>query len=825
MARKKNAPRTSAENDMGMDDAAAGLNGGASTSGSKSAGKKAPAKRAPRKSAGKSGQMSLTEEEARERKDAPPAPEKVPPAGVKGRGSSRRSAVPSRSVEKPVGTEGTSTGAAEYLPSGRSPDQHGAEPNEARKPSKQTDRVDPEHETPHPQPKSGGASTVTTGPVPPPVIPGETEERSTSPSIQRSDRGNVVHGVSLLTDLDIHLFREGRHYRLYEKLGAHPFEHKGVQGTIFAVWAPNAESVSVMGDFNGWDRDDHALEVRDDGSGIWEGFVPGVDQGMIYKYHIRSRDHMYHVEKSDPFAFAREMPPQTASVVNHMRYEWHDGEWMDDRDRRNSIGGPISVYEMHVGSWRRKPEDHDRPLTYRELAGELPAYLKEMGFTHVEFMPVMYHPFNGSWGYQITGYFAAASQYGSPQDLMHLIDVLHQHGIGVIMDWVPSHFPSDEHGLIYFDGTHLFEHADTRKGFHPDWNSYIFNYGRNEVRSFLISNALFWLDKYHVDGLRVDAVASMLYLDYSRKEGEWIPNEHGGRENLEAISLLKDLNHAVHTHQPGAITIAEESTAWPGVTGGSEHGGLGFDLKWMMGWMHDTLRYLGRDPIHRRHHQGEITFSIIYAFSERFMLPLSHDEVVHGKGSLIARMPGDEWQRFANLRLLFAYMFAHPGKKLLYMGSEIAQHNEWNHDRSLDWHLLQYGPHAGVQHLIKELNAIYQREPALHSIDLDPRGFEWIDYRDEHNSVVSFVRRGHGENEMILVICNFTPVVHHHYRMGVPRAGRWEQILNSDEARFGGSGFDDRGSLHTIADQLHGRDQVLELKLPPLGVVYYKYMS
>ena len=634
---------------------------------------------------------------------------------------------------------------------------------------------------------------------------------------------SIYHDISLLTDLDLHLFREGRHFKLYEKFGAHHYTYRGLAGTLFTVWAPNAEAVSVMGDFNQWDRGSHPLKVRDDGSGIWEGFVPGIGQNMIYKYHIRSRYHMYHVEKSDPFAFAREMPPQTASVVNDLHYEWGDGKWMEERSGRDATDRPISVYEMHVGSWRRKPEDNDRPLTYRELAEELPYYLKEMGFTHVEFMPVMYHPFNGSWGYQITGYFAAASQYGSPQDLMHLIDVLHQNQIGVIMDWVPSHFPSDEHGLIYFDGTHLFEHADRRKGFHPDWNSYIFNYGRNEVRSFLISNALFWLERYHVDGLRVDAVASMLYLDYSRKEGEWIPNEHGGRENLEAISLLKDLNQAVRSLRSGAITIAEESTAWPGVTGSTDQGGLGFDLKWMMGWMHDSLRYFGRDPIHRRHHQGEITFSIIYAFSERFMLPLSHDEVVHGKGSLIDRMPGDEWQRFANLRLLYAYMFAHPGKKLLFMGGEIGQYKEWDHDRSLDWHLLQYGPHAGVQHIVRELNAVYAREHALHAIDLDPRGFEWIDHRDEHNSVIGFLRRGHDENELVLVVCNFTPVVHHHYRMGVPRAGRWELIFTSDHSRYGGSGSFEEHAVHTLNETLHGREHTLELKLPPLGVVYYKF--
>ncbi|MDQ3100425.1 MAG: 1,4-alpha-glucan branching protein GlgB, partial [Bacteroidota bacterium] len=505
--------------------------------------------------------------------------------------------------------------------------------------------------------------------------------------------------------------------------------------------------------------------------------------------------------------------------------EWRDQEWMRDRNDRMAHDRPYSVYEMHLGSWRRKPEDHDRPLTYRELAQELPQYLKQMGYTHLELMPIAYHPFNGSWGYQITGYFAAASQFGSPQDLMFLIDTLHQYNIGVILDWVPSHFPSDEHGLVYFDGTHLFEHADARKGFHPDWNSYIFNYGRNEVRSFLISNALFWLDKYHADGLRVDAVASMLYLDYSRKHGEWIPNEHGGRENLEAITLLKDLNLAVHKHQPGAVTIAEESTAWPGVTRSVDHDGLGFDMKWMMGWMHDSLSYFGRDPIYRKHHQGEITFSILYGFSENFMLPLSHDEVVHGKGSLIQRMPGDEWQRFANLRLLYSYMYAHPGKKLMFMGGELAQYKEWNHDTSLDWHLLEYAPHAGIQHLVRDLNHTYMEQPALHAKDFSPEGFEWIDIKDEHNSIISFIRKGRSENEIILVVCNFTPVIHHHYRLGVPRGGQWQQIFSSDKGRYGGSGYNEEGSVWTNDDHMHGRDHSIELKLPPLGVVYWKYMG
>ncbi len=633
----------------------------------------------------------------------------------------------------------------------------------------------------------------------------------------------VYYNISRFTEFDIYLFREGRHFTLYDKLGSHPMEHAGVKGTYFAVWAPNAEQVSVMGDFNSWDRESHQLQARGDHSGIWEGFIPNVTTGMMYKYHIRSRYNFYHVEKSDPFAFAREAPPQTASVVCDLHHTWKDEAWLQQRQQQADQPKPYAVYEMHVGSWRRKAEDNNRPLTYRELAEELPAYLKEMGFTHVEFLPVMFHPFNGSWGYQITGYFAAASQFGSPQDLMHLIDVLHQEGIGVILDWVPSHFPSDQHGLVYFDGTHLYEHADPRKGYHPDWNSYIFNYGRNEVKSFLISNALFWLDKYHADGLRVDAVASMLYLDYSRKHNEWIPNEHGGRENLEAIAFIKDFNEAVHSRFPDVKTIAEESTAWPAVTGATDQGGLGFNMKWMMGWMHDSLRYFSTDPIYRRHHQGDITFSIIYAFSERFMLPLSHDEVVHGKGSLLGKMPGDEWQRFANLRALYAYMYAHPGAKLLFMGSEFGQSSEWNHDSSLDWHLLQYGFHSGVQQLVRELNHVYRQEPSLYDYSFDSRGFEWVDFGDAHNSVISFLRKGERPEDHLLVVCNLTPVVHDHYRLGVPEEGYWEQILNTDDERFGGSNVQNLEPLHSIAESYHGRDYSLELRLPPLAVVYFKY--
>ncbi|TXK26306.1 1,4-alpha-glucan branching protein GlgB [Pontibacter qinzhouensis] len=685
------------------------------------------------------------------------------------------------------------------------------------------------NETPIPVKKTRAKKAPGAAPAIEPVVTPESahEEHDllAAQEAPAEEINKIVYGVSRFTDFDMHLFREGKHFSLYEKLGSHIMTHEGTTGVYFAVWAPNAEQVSVIGDFNFWNRASHPLQARPDESGIWEGFIPNVGHGMLYKYHLKSRFHLYHVEKSDPFAFGRETPPLTASVVTDLNYKWEDNNWLEYRKSQIGQPQPYSVYELHIGSWRRRPEDNNRPLTYRELAEELPGYLKDMGFTHVEFMPIMYHPFNGSWGYQVTGYFAAASQYGSPADLMHLIDVLHQHGIGVILDWVPSHFPSDEHGLVYFDGTHLFEHADARKGFHPDWNSYIFNYGRNEVRSFLISNALFWLDKYHADGLRVDAVASMLYLDYSRKEGEWIPNEYGGRENLEAISLLKDFNYAVHDKFPDVKTIAEESTAWPGVTNSIENGGLGFDMKWMMGWMHDTLTYFSKDPIYRKHHQGDITFSIIYAFSERFMLPLSHDEVVHGKGSLLRKMPGDEWQAFANLRALYGYMYAHPGGKLMFMGGEIGQSSEWNHDSSVDWHLLQFGYHAGVQRTVNHLNEIYKNEPALYRYDFSDRGFEWIDYNDAHNSVMSFMRKGDGLGEMILVIANFTPMTHNHYRLGVPVAGRWLQIYNSDDASYGGSNAHNPENLHSWEAPYHGKPCSLDVVLPPLSVVYLKFMN
>jgi 1,4-alpha-glucan branching enzyme len=627
---------------------------------------------------------------------------------------------------------------------------------------------------------------------------------------------------SLWTDYDIYLFKSGKHFRLYEKMGAHAVHARGFSGTYFAVWAPNARSVSVIGNFNHWEKGRNQLFPRWDASGIWEGVIEGVGEGELYKYAILTADGQW-LEKADPFAFYAEIPPRTASVIWSVEnYQWNDSAWLQQRKLQNQSSQPVSVYEVHLGSWRRVPEDNNRSLSYRELADHLVTYVVDMGFTHVEFMPVMEHPFYGSWGYQITGYYAPTSRYGTPQDLMYLIDTLHQAGIGVILDWVPSHFPGDAHGLYRFDGTHLYEHADPRKGFHPDWNSYIFNYGRNEVRSFLISNALFWLDRYHADALRVDAVASMLYLDYSRKEGEWIPNEHGGRENLEAISFLKEFNETVYSNYPDVFTVAEESTAWPGVSRPTYMGGLGFGQKWMMGWMHDTLQYFKHDPIYRSYHQNEITFSIMYAFTENFMLPLSHDEVVHGKGSLLARMPGDEWRRFANLRLLFSYMFTHPGTKLLFMGGEFGQSYEWNHDQSLHWHLLQYPLHQGVQRLVADLNRLYRTEPALHRYQFEARGFQWIDYSDTMNSVIAYQRLADTSADLLVILCNFTPEVRHNYRVGVPCRGLWKEVFNSDYTKYGGSGVLNRGLLMTQPVKFHGRDYSISITLPPLGVVVFK---
>lgn len=624
------------------------------------------------------------------------------------------------------------------------------------------------------------------------------------------------------TDFDIYLFKAGRHFRLYDKLGAHTVSHNGKKGTYFAVWAPNAKSVSVIGNFNYWNKKQHTLTARWDESGIWEGFFADIHHGELYKYAIETPDGHW-IEKADPFAFYCETPPKTASIVWSLDgHEWKDKDWLKQRKEKNWHKQPISVYEVHLGSWRRVPEEGNRPLSYRELAGQLVEYVREMGFTHVEFMPVMEHPFYGSWGYQITGYYAPTSRYGNPQDFMFLIDALHQAGIGVILDWVPSHFPGDAHGLFQFDGTHLYEHADPRKGFHPDWKSYIFNYGRNEVRSILISNALFWLDKYHADGLRVDAVASMLYLDYSRKEGEWIPNQYGGRENIEAIHFLKEFNETVYNEHPDIITIAEESTAWPGVSRPTSQGGLGFGQKWMMGWMHDTLKYLKRDPVYRSYHQDEITFSLVYAFTENFMLPLSHDEVVYGKGSLLSRMPGDAWQKFANLRLLFTYMFTHPGTKLLFMGGEFGQWDEWHHEGSLHWHLVQQGYHQGVKKLIADLNELYRNEPALYELQFEPDGFEWVDYSDRQNSVIVYQRKADKPEDLLLVVCNFTPLVHHNYRIGAARQGGWKEIFNSDSHRYGGSGVVNNSIIYTQDIPCHGKSYSLSITLPPLAAIVLK---
>jgi 1,4-alpha-glucan branching enzyme len=627
--------------------------------------------------------------------------------------------------------------------------------------------------------------------------------------------------MTLFSKDDLYLFNEGTHFHLYEKLGAHRMTVDGNEGMYFAVWAPDARHVSVVGDFNRWDKGSHPLRPRGR-SGIWEGFIPGVGKGALYKYHIVSRYKGYRVDKTDPFAFYDEVSPKTASVVWDLDYGWGDQDWMARRGGHNALSAPIAVYEVHLGSWMRVAEDGDRSLSYREMAPKLADYVKRMGFTHVEFLPVMEHPFYGSWGYQVTGYFAPTSRYGTPQDFMYLVDYLHQQGIGVILDWVPSHFPTDEHGPGFFDGTHLYEHAYPQKGLHPDWDSFIFNYGRNEVRSFLLSNALFWLDKYHADGLRVDAVASMLYLDYSRKEGEWMPNEYGGRENLEAIEFLRRFNTEVYKHHPDAQTIAEESTAWPMVSRPTHVGGLGFGLKWDMGWMHDTLQYMARDPVHRKYHHNELTFRMIYAFHENFVLPLSHDEVVHGKGSLLGRMPGDDWQKFANLRLLLAYMYAQPGKKLLFMGDEFGQWREWHHDESLDWPLAQYDRHAGLQRLVEDLNRLYRAEPALHELDCDPAGFGWIDANDSQSSVLTFMRKGRSTDDIIVVACNFTPVPRDNYQVGVPRGGFWQQVLNSDRREYWGSGQGNLAGVEAVPVAVHGRRYSLNLALPPLGAVFFK---
>jgi 1,4-alpha-glucan branching enzyme len=627
---------------------------------------------------------------------------------------------------------------------------------------------------------------------------------------------------SLFTDQDIYLFREGNHFNLYDKLGSHPLFLNDVKGSYFAVWAPNAQTVSVMGDFNQWDKTSHPLKMRQDGSGLWEGFIPGLSQGATYKYHLTSRYNHYEVDKGDPFAFRWDPPPKTGSVVWNLDYEWHDADWMRNRHASNALEAPWTIYELHLGSWRRVPEEGNRFLTYREMAPHLIAYVKETGFTHVEFLPVMEHPFYGSWGYQTVGYFAPTGRYGAPQDLMYLIDQLHQNGIGVILDWVPSHFPDNEHGLVFFDGTSLYEHQDPKKGLHPEWKSFIFNHGRNEVKAFLNSSALFWLDRYHADGLRVDAVASMLYLDYGRKEGEWIPNEHGGRENIEAIAFLEKLNEAVYRSHPDVQTIAEESTAWPMVSRPVYLGGLGFGMKWNMGWMHDTLDYFSQDPLYRKYHHHQLTFSLWYAFYENFILSLSHDEVVYGKGSLLRKMPGEDWQKFANLRLLLGYLYGHPGKKLMFMGAEFGQWDEWYHEKSSDWHLLQDPPHQGVQRWVKDLNQIYRKEPALFQLDFKQEGFEWIDFRDWEGSIISFLRKGKRTDDIFLVVCSFTPVPRMNYRVGVPRGGLWREVLNSDAKIYGGSGYGNFGGLEAAPVPAHGKYHSLSLTLPPLGVLLLK---
>ena len=629
----------------------------------------------------------------------------------------------------------------------------------------------------------------------------------------------IVH--SLFTNFDIDLFKAGKHFKLYEKLGAHLIEVNGVKGVYFAVWAPTAQSVSVVGDFNYWTQGEHNLNVRWDSSGIWEGFIPDISKGALYKYKIQSSINGVITEKADPFALFCEKPPHTASVVWDLDYKWKDENWMQNRQQHNALDKPYSVYEVHLGSWKRA--DHNRFLSYLELADDLVKYVKETGFTHVEFMPIMEYPYDPSWGYQLTGYFAPTSRFGKPQDFMVLVDRLHQEGIGVILDWVPSHFPDDAHGLGYFDGSHLYEHPDRRKGYHPDWKSLVFNYGRNEVRAFLISNAVFWLQNYHVDGLRVDAVASMLYLDYSRKEGEWEANIFGGRENLDSISFLKEFNEVIYANFDGVQTIAEESTSFPMVSRPTFTGGLGFGMKWMMGWMHDTLKYFQKETVYRKYHQNDLTFSMTYAFTENFMLPFSHDEVVYGKQSLIYKMPGDEWQRFANLRLLYGYMFTHPGTKLLFMGAEFGQTGEWNFEQSLDWHLLQYDFHSGIKRLITDLNQLYKTQPALYEKQFTGDGFEWINYSDHQNAVLSYIRKGNNPDENVVVVCNFTQVIRENYRIGIPKKGKLEEIFNSDASIYGGSGIGNGKSLKIESIPYDGREFSAELILPPLSVTVYSF--
>jgi len=665
--------------------------------------------------------------------------------------------------------------------------------------------------------KAAAAKTKTTA-----AKPVKKEAKATAVAVEEVPAPlQSVEPYSLFTDFDVALFRSGKHFKLYEKFGSHVLEYKGVIGTYFSVWAPNAQYVAVIGNFNGWDRGSNSLNPRWDGSGIWEGFIPHIGNGETYKYYIKSTNGA-DLEKSDPFALRWELPPHTASIVADTYYEWQDKEWMHKRYEYNALDKPYSVYEMHIGSWARNPESPDDFLSYRQLAEKLVPYIQEMGFTHVEFMPIMEHPYYPSWGYQISGFYAASCRYGTPQDLMYLIEKLHEAEIGVILDWVPSHFPGDAHALYNFDGTHLYEHEDLRKGFHPDWKSYIFNYGRNEVRAFLISNAIFWLDRYHVDGLRVDAVASMLYLDYSRKHGEWEANIYGGNENLEAISFLKEFNEAVYSHFPDTQTIAEESTSFTGVSRPVYAGGLGFGMKWMMGWMHDSIKYFHEDPINRRYHHNQITFSLIYAFTENFMLPFSHDEVVYGKGSMLRKMPGDDWQQFANLRLLYSYMFTHPGAKLLFMGSEFGQGTEWSFERSLDWHVLQYPNHIGIKETVKALNHLYKSEPALYEKAFDGSGFEWIDGGNANDSILVYTRKGYNTANDVVIVLNMTPVVRYNFRIGVPEGGKWKEIFNSDAQSFWGSGISNPHEINSEYVNWHGRENSISITVPPLAASVFK---
>ncbi len=644
----------------------------------------------------------------------------------------------------------------------------------------------------------------------------------------RTDQGKISEFKDpysfnqVLTDYDLYLIGEGSHYKKYDKLGAHMTEINGITGVHFAVWAPNAKVVSIIGDFNRWDNRRHPMRFIFQ-SGIWEIFIPGIGEGEIYKYDIKSRHQKYHTVKTDPYGFYFEYRPKSASIVYDInKYKWNDEKWMKNRSRKNWFESPVSIYEVHLGSWMRVPDEENRFLTYRELADTLIEYVRQMGYTHIELMPVSEHPLDASWGYQTIGYYAPTSRHGTPDDFMFFVDKCHQNNIGILLDWAPAHFPRDGHGLGFFDGTYLFEHQDPRKGEHKDWGTLIFNYGRNEVKNFLISNALFWLEKYHIDGLRVDAVASMLYLDYSRNEGEWAPNVYGGNENLEAVDFIKKFNEVTHQYFPGILTIAEESTAWPAVSRPVYLGGLGFDLKWNMGWMNDSLEYISKDPVHRRFQHNNLTFGLLYAFTENFILVLSHDEVVHGKSAMLSKMPGDMWQKFANLRLFYGYMFGHPGKKLLFMGGEFGQWDEWKETHSIDWHLTQYRPHKRLQKYVQDINRLYSNEPALYEIDFDYHGFEWIDFRDTDNSIISFIRRARNPIDHIVVVCNFTPVPRFEYRVGVPEKCFYRELLNSDSREYWGSNLGNAGGVHSEDKPWHGKKYSLEIALPPLSVLYFK---